>query len=172
MRTLDLDFVQPRRHFSALGLLLLTAGVVALALVMGDYLDADETLTRLESRQARQLKPSTPRVREKTPLANDDAPLLNRANDQLQRPWDAVLKTIDTAAGPGVPVLSIEAQGQARTLRLTAEAKTMGDIVALVGRLRSAPVVDTVSLTHHEERMAGAVKVIRFAVDLTWKASP
>jgi Tfp pilus assembly protein PilN len=83
-----------------------------------------------------------------------------------------VLQAIDAVADPTVPLLSVEAQGQTRTLRLTGEAKQMSDVVRLVGRLGASPLIDTATLSHHEERMAGTVKVIRFSLDLTWKPSP
>ena len=45
----------------------------------------------------------------------------------------------------------------------------MADVVAYVSRLRESHLIEAVNLSHHEERMAGAVRVIRFSLDATWK---
>lgn len=183
MRALDLDFAKRRRCASPFGLLLLVLGAAAVAAVAADYLAAAEELQLLEARQAR-LEQQTRQVRSQARYsgaarrladAGDQArtgeQAAERAIEQLRLPWDRVLREIEALTPPAVALLSIESQGQTRVLRLTGEARTMGDAVAYVGRLRASPWIDAVYLSSHEERPADAVKVIRFSLDAAWHES-
>jgi Tfp pilus assembly protein PilN len=69
-----------------------------------------------------------------------------------------------------VAILGVEAQGQAHSLRVTGEAREMADVVAYVRRLRKSPSIESANLSHHEEKQAGTVKVIRFSLDANWRA--
>lgn len=172
MQAISLNFIQRRRFASPLGLLLFVVGLAIAGTVAFDLYLAQEALTRVEARQARLAQPSSVKPLRVTapPAVADDAKLVVRVVTQLSQPWDAVLREIDLLADPAVALLSIEAQGQTRALHLTGEVKTMGELVAYVGRLRESVSIDTAYLSHHEDRQVGAVKVIRFAVDATWRA--
>jgi Tfp pilus assembly protein PilN len=170
MPALALNFVQRRRLASPLGLLLLVGGLAAAGLVAVDYLDARDELERAELRLVRLKRPeATPRPREGgAPSARGDAQTVDRAAARLRLPWDAMLREIETRTNPAVALLGIEAQGQARTVRISGEAKTMADVVAYVSHLRESPWIKAAYLSGHEERQAGAVRVIRFSLDAQW----
>lgn len=175
MHALDLDFVKRRRLASPLGLLLLIAGTAAAGVVAMDYLDARAALERVEAQHSRLERQS----RQKAPLpkagaapARDDAQSAARAVAQLRLPWDALLREIELLADSSVALLSVESQGQARTLRLAGEAKTMADAVAYLARLRESPWIDTAHISGHEERQADGVKVIRFSLEAAWSGPP
>lgn len=174
---LDIDFIEHRRIASPLGLLLFAVGVMAMGVVAVDYLDAHEELQRVETQHARLLRQvrhdAAPRQhqRESAPtVARDDVKATERIVSQLNLPWNALLHELENLADPGIALLSIESQGQTRTLRLTGEAKTIGDVVAYVTRLRESPQVATATLSGHEEKQAGAVEVIRFSLDVDWNS--
>ncbi|MBT3067993.1 PilN domain-containing protein [Rhodoferax sp. U11-2br] len=171
MNALDVNFVKRRRLTSPLGLMLFVAGLMAASVVVMDYLDVSDELVRVELKQARTRQPKASPVQRASALPEVpvDTQVIDRVTSQLQLPWDAVLHEIETHTGPTVALLDIEAQGQTRTLRLMGETKTMSDAVAYVGRLRDSSLLDTANLSHHEERQAGSVVVIRFSVDATWK---
>lgn len=175
MHALDLDFVKRRRLASPLGLLLLIAGTAAAGVVAMEYLDARAALERIEVQQSRLERQS----RKKAPLpkagaapVRDDAQAASRAVAQLRLPWDALLREIELLADSSVALLSVEGQGQARTLRLAGEAKTMADAVAYLARLRESPWIDTAHISGHEERQADGVKVIRFSLEAVWSGPP
>ena len=170
MHTLGINFVQRPRFSSSLGLLLFVVGVAAAGAVAVDYLDAREELERVEAKQARLQRPDAAlRPKASTaPVARDDAQAVERVASQLRTPWDAMLHEIELRADPAVALLSVEAQGQKRSLRLTGEAKEMADVVAYVGHLRESPWIKAAYLTGHEEKQVGAVRVIRFSLDATW----
>jgi Tfp pilus assembly protein PilN len=177
MHALDLDFVKRRRPASPLGLLLLFAGAAAAGVVATDYLDARAALERVEAqrsrleRQSRQSRPGAPPKAGAAP-ARDDAQSAAGAVAQLRLPWDALLREIELLADSSVALLSVESQGQARTLRLAGEAKTMADAVAYLARLRESPWIDTAHISGHEERQAGGVRVIRFSLEAVWSGPP
>lgn len=172
MHALELDFARGPRRVSPLGLLLFAAGAAALGAVLLDHLEAREALARAEAqqarleRQARQARPGAKAPR------RESAGAAERAVAQLRLPWDALLREIELVGDPAVALLSLEGQGAARTLRLTGEAKTMADAVAYLERLRASPWIDAAHLTGHEERQAGGVKVMRFAIEASWSGPP
>ena len=67
-----------------------------------------------------------------------------------------------------VALLAFEAQGASRQLRITAEAKTMAEVVVYVESLRLSPVAQSVVLGSHEVVTQDGVSVIRFSVDVGW----
>lgn len=172
MHALTINFVQRRRFASPLGLLLLVAGIAAMGVVALDYVDARDELDRVELRQAR-VKPLGAASRPLTGTAapvRTDAKAIEVVAGQLGLPWDAVLREIESRSDPAVALLSVEAQGQARTMRISGEAKTMADAVAYVGRLRESPRLTAVFLSGHDEKQAGAVTVVWFSLDAKWSS--
>lgn len=173
MHALTINFIGRRRIASPLGLLLFAAGVAMAGAVAIDYLDARAEAQLAEAQLARLQRQSRPvaalrRDEGAATSARDDAQALGRMVSQLRLPWDALLREIEMLTDPTVALLSIEGQGQARTLRLTGEAQTMADAVAYVSRLRESPWIDAAHLSGHEERQVGAVRVIRFSLDAVW----
>jgi len=172
MHALAINFVQRRRIASPLGLFLLVAGIAAMGVVGLDYVDARDELDRVALRQAR-LKPTVATARQLTAAATPvraDAKAMDIAAAQLSLPWDAVLREVESRANPAVALLSIEAQAQARTLRISGEAKTMADAVAYVSHLRESPLLTAVYLSGHDEKQAGAVTVVQFSLDAKWSS--
>ena len=172
---LGIDFIEHRRFASPLGLLLFAVGVAAMGVVIVDYLDAHEELQRVETQHARLIRQvrhdAVPRRRESVPIVvKGDERAAERSVSQLNLPWNALLHELENLADPGIALLSIESQGQTRTLRLTGEAKTIADVVAYVTRLRESPQIAAATLSGHEGKQAGAVEVIRFSLDVDWNS--
>lgn len=170
MHALNLNFMAHRRLGSPLGLLVLAAGIVAASIVAVDFVEGRAELDRVHMRQARQSKPEAVRQRTSaSPEMQDDAKAMGRVSSQLRLPWDAVLRDMELMVDPAVGILSVEGQGQTRTLRITGEAKAMVEVVAYVNHLRQSSLIETVYLSSHEEKQAGAVKIIRFSLDAVWR---
>ena len=176
---LDLDFMRRRRLASPVGWLVLAAGLAFMATVALDYLDSRDTLAQLLQRQAQLQPPLRPQVASGASGASGargaSAPVLRAAGAdllqvqaQLAWPWDAVLRELESHAEPDLALLSIDMQGQ--RLRAVGEAPDMDTVVAWLGRLRSSPWILAADLASHEPRKDGAVSVLRFAVDIRWKA--
>lgn len=171
MRPLAVDFTARRPLGSAFGLLLAGLGLAASAALGADYLAAEEELRRVEARVERARRHQPP-LRARAPAGGGAAEKDERANVRgivkaLRAPWSALLGELELATDESVAVLDVSTNSQGRWLRLTAEAKTMDDVLAYLGRLRDSPWLDSVALTSHETKQGGA-PAIRFAVEVAW----
>ena len=173
MHTLGINFVQRTRISSSLGLFLFAIGLAAVGAVAVDYFDAREELERVQAKQVRLQRPDAASHRKEgaAPAAQDDAQAVERVASQLRMPWGAMLHEIELRADPAVALLSVEVQGQKRSLRLIGEAKEMADVVAYVTHLRESPWIKAAYLSGHEEKQEGAIRLIRFSMDATWSES-
>ena len=169
MSPLGIDFVQRRAPASWLGWMLLVVGLVGVALVALDVAQAREELQSTLERAERQTRTTQARPRSAAPaIASAVATANARVGASLAHPWGRLLRELEQLAEPGIALLAFEAQGTSRQLRLTAEAKTMAEVVVYVESLRLSPVARSVVLGSHEVVMQDGVSVIRFSVDVGW----
>ena len=172
VNALTINFVRSRGMASPIGFILLIAGIVAMVSVGLDFMDAREELIRVERRQAK-TKNIAAAARKPAATAaslSTEDKAVDAAGATLNLPWDALLRDIETRTGAVVALLSVDALGQSRTLRINGEAKNMTDAAAYVSRLRDSPLLRAVYLSGHEEKQAGAVSVVRFSLDAKWSA--
>ena len=174
MSPLGIDFVRPRPTASWLGWTLLVVGLVGVALVALDVAQAREELQSALERAERHARTAQTRTAQARPrsAAQGLAPAVVTANARvgasLAHPWGRLLKELEQLAEPGIALLGFEAQGASRQLRITAEAKTMAEVVVYVESLRLSPVAQSVVLGSHEVVTQDGVSVIRFSVDVGW----
>jgi len=173
MQLLEINFAKRPRTVSSVGVLLCLAGLAVAAAVLIDYLDARAAFERAELRQTRMQRiqrTDAMASRRVTPAsaARADAPVVQRAITQLGLPWARLLQEIETHANSSIALLGIEGQGLARSARITGEARTMGDVVAYIQHLRESPLISAATLSGHEEKVDGAVKLVRFTLELAW----
>lgn len=174
MYALNVNFVRTRRPVSWLALAALAAGLAAMAVMLVDHVEARDELAladaRLEQVQRRQQQAQVVQ-RRGIPAAQAvvEAPVVRNILAQLHMPWNAMLRALENLADPSVALLSLESQAKGQSLRLTGEARSMTDVLAYVSRLDAAPGIGAATLSGHEERLAGAVRMVRFSVDVTWK---
>lgn len=171
---LDVDFVRARRWVSPVAGLLLLAGLVVAGLVGVAYVDARDTLAQEQQRQERlqrQLRAyDAPRATARSGAPQrDNNQAFMQVQAQLKRPWDAVLRELEQLADPAIALLSLDGQGQTQRLRLVGEARNMDAVVAYLTRLRGSPWLATADLSSHEPRIDGAVRLLRFSVDVSWR---
>jgi hypothetical protein len=175
MQELAINWVARPRRVTTIGLLLALTGLLCATFVALDYQDADTEQADLLSRQSRSARGDAPGKRslaEASPLAGDAAVSAAQIDSQLQLPWNDFLHAIESSSMPSVALLGVEAQGSTRVLHLVGEAKDIEDVLAYVKKLRASPALRDVFLAGQEEKLVGAVKVIRFTVDATWGAAP
>lgn len=172
MPPLQIDFVRRAPMASALGWLLLAVGVAGFAVVLADSLDAhaqrQEAQAQLD-RQGRAQRPAAPR--RAVPVV---VPELQRATDRagvaLQRPWGELLQALESQAEDSpVALLALQGNGEEGNLRLTGEARSMKDIAAYLERLREQPLLRSVVLASHEQRVEAGVSLLRFTLDARWR---
>lgn len=172
---IDVDFLRSARVASALGWLLLCAGVIASAVVALDHADARAALGQVLQRQARlerQLRAPTA-VRAPAPASagpGGAAPDFAQLQSQLASPWDDPLRALEAHRNPAVALLAIDAQAQ--RLRLVGEARDMDAVVAWLEGLRGSPSIAAADLSGHEMRQDGDIGRLRFTVDMRWRVAP
>lgn len=170
MSLLDIDFAAaPRRGPNLAGLALLVAGAAALALVSLELDDLDQQTAVAEARLKNLTRRSTSAAAKSAGAGKDAA--AGPAKEALARlgaPWPDLLEQLEALADLPVAVLDLSADAHGRTLRLAGEAKTLGEVLTFVERLRQSRRLDEVYLQGHEARKVGAAEIIAFAVQATW----
>jgi Tfp pilus assembly protein PilN len=174
MFPLELDFAPGRRPHSWLALVVCVAGIVAVLIALADLVDAREELALADARllrlqQRQKLGQNLQRRGDTAAQTAVETPALRNIVTRLNMPWNGMLQELEQQADASVALLSIESQGQGRSLRLTGEARTMADVLAYVGRLGASPGIAAATLSGHEERASGAVRRVRFSLDVTWR---
>ncbi len=105
------------------------------------------------------------------PVKQENPEELAFARETLSRmsvPWDALFSALERSRTDGVALLSVEPNGESRTLRLTGEAKTYLAALSYVATLSQQEALQKVHLLRHEAR-AGAVS---FAISASWRDAP
>lgn len=174
IRALALDFKQVPRQWSALGLVVLVIGALALAYVAnternlsGQIELAEARLDRLAKRG--KIKPVQPVDSEQ--LQTD----IRQANDILQQlslPWDALFKAVEATREREIALLSIQPNVDKRVVRITGEAKSFEALLAYMSYLEGSKTLHQVYLTSHEVRSQDAEKPVRFALLANWVVRP
>lgn len=173
MPLLAINFARSRRSVSLIGISLCLAAAAAVGAVALDYRDAREAFERAELRQARVMRAQRAAAVANAGVmpasaARADAPAVQRAATQLGLPWSRLLAELEVHADATISLLGIEGNGLARSARITGEAKTMDDVVAYIRHLRESPLISAAALSAHEEKMDGAVRLVRFTLDIAW----
>ena len=106
------------------------------------------------------------------PLPREDAQSAAQIDAQLQRPWDALLHSVEQSQVKDVALISLDVQAAASSLHLVGEAKDMDHALAYVKQLSRSPSVQKVYLSGQEEKQNGAQKVLRFSLDASWVQTP
>lgn len=171
MPALDMDFVRAPRRVGAAGVLVMLLALLAVAGVAMDYLQARDEQQRLQARTMRAHTSQPGRERAAPPL--EDAPQTRQALELLDAPWGALFDSLAEAASRHqVGLLKFEADGNSRTLRLTAEARNFSLARHFVEQLQQGAPVTAVQLNSHEAVADAGQSVLRFQVDVSWRAKP
>lgn len=170
IRPLHLDFGTPSRLSRLWGSVILGIGLLACIWAAFDYQAATDDLTALQShkeslevrrgRQSSGLLPTTPE--------SEFAQIADAAR-QLRRPWDLLLQELENAADDSVALLSLEPDPLRQQLRITGEARQLGDALAFVQRLDDAKSLQRPTLTGHQSRQTNGEPVVTFSIQAGWK---
>lgn len=172
MPVLAIDFVRAPRRVSAIGLLALLLAALVSAWVAADYLQAREEEQRLQARAAR-TQAAQPARERGTRAAGAPSPQARQALALLELPWEELFDGMaQAAARQQVGLLRLEADGTTRTLRLTAQARNFTAARHFVEQLQRIAPVTVVSLNSHEAAADAGQPVLRFQVEVLWRALP
>jgi hypothetical protein len=84
---------------------------------------------------------------------------------RMSIPWDALFGALERSRTEGVALLSVEPNGESRSLRLTGEAKGYLAVLTYVAGLGQQETLQNVHLLRHEARGGG----VSFAISAAWK---
>ena len=100
---------------------------------------------------------------------------IRRANvvlEQLNLPWVQLLDAIESTRGEQVALLSVQPDARQRTVRVTAEAKSLGEALDYARRLGAHPRLTGVHFVNHEIVQQDAQKPVRVQLLAEWRREP
>ena len=178
MRPLLLDYQRPARRFGLGGLLLLAAGVAAVVVTFVDYRGINRELSGLQI-QADMLDVRPNRKAFDRMLKTDDS---QRSGDetrqieqvlrQLETPWGPIFEAVESASGKEIALLGLQPDTQQRLLRISAEARTQGDMLGYVKRLGDSAALADVHLVSHQLQTQDPNQPLRFTVQAKFAVQP
>lgn len=174
MRALELDFLNPGRARTRLGLLLLLAGVGATAAVAWRAQTLDDQVQVLSQRVgdtrklARRDGPVSAEPARDPKLVAQEVIRANAVLANLAVPWDALFGELEAAASGNVALLAIQPASGGRKVQLSGEARRFDDLLAYVARLEATPGFANVFLTEHEVRAGAGEQAVTFTVTADW----
>lgn len=175
---LALDFrARAGAPWRALGWLALLTGL-ALCGVLADRIaaaaarhgEALERQTRL-AEALRAAKPSPTGAPVDTRTLAD----IERANVVIERltvPWDALFDAIEAADSRGLGLLALIPNARDRTVRLSGESRSIGEVLAYVDRLAAQSALSQVHLQSYATTLRGDLPVVSFTLAATWRQGP
>lgn len=170
MKRLDLDYVRRRPRWP--GWLLLAVGLFVGADVLVGYLEIKDAMTGLQrpSRTAAQAdRAASGPVSEQTQKELDAA---RRILVELTLPWERLFRSIETASGEHVALLSVEPDAQKEALKITGEARDYLEILNLIVRLEEGKAVSGVHLVNHAIRDNDPQRPYSFTLAANWRMVP
>ncbi len=172
MRTLDLDF-QRRRPASAAGWALLAAGALAAVWVFhtGERVAAETAAFEDSVRRIERTLPGAARAPATTAENKAQEAVLadmRRVVAQLNLPWNGLFASLESIVTSDVALLSLTPDARKRQLRISAEARNLGAMLAFHRRLEETGRVRDVALVTHEIGEQAPERPVRFNIVATW----
>lgn len=161
---LELDFIAAPRHARWPGLLLLAAAVAAAANLALRYRDAREALPALQAGRsaleaARRPPPALPAQQ-----ARAEAKRAESVLRQLALPWASMIEAVEQASSTDVTLLQMQPDAEHRSLRLTAEARSLDAMLVYLRRLDASRLLSAVHLVSHRVLAEDPSRPVRFVV--------
>jgi hypothetical protein len=169
MRPIEIDFVR-RRPVWIIWLILGVALVISFD--MGrSYFEARRSL--LLGDRPPEVQPRAVPVEENVPAQTQrELDLARRVLVELSLPWDALFRSVETAAGKNIALLSIEPDVSRGQVRITGEARDYVSALNFLVRLEEGRTLERVHLLNHELREEDPYRPYRIALVGHWRAQP
>ena len=176
MRALQLDYQRPCKPVSWLGLGVLIAALVALAVLGGHYHRLNQQIRFWDNKAEHIARMSNQRPPGSRPLTGEAARVqmleVKQANQvvrQLSLPWNALFKAVEGSGGKDIALLSLEPDLQKGTVKIVGEAKDFGVLLNYVKELSTREVFGSVMLQNHQIQLDIPEKPVRFSLLAHWK---
>lgn len=167
MAVLKLDLLHPLPRPHGLGWLLLLAGIGATLGVGWQSWRLDAALAEESARAAKLKPPAAQRAVSRAPAPTPSEVLA--AREALALPWSRLLSGLETVQSPRIALLALDADGRKPEATVTAEARSLRDVLAYVERLKREAGFRRVVLTSHQVQEDDPQRPVRFVVRLGWR---
>ncbi len=174
MRALKLDFARHSSRLRYVGYVMLIGAVVVAANLAAAYVDlaTDLETSELKWRKLKktQSKESRPAPEKKAEWEQLQAELkaANRVLTRLSMPWDALFQEMEASIDEQVALLSVEPDTEKRELRITAEAKNLGAMLAYMKRLQAIALFKDAHVSSHQIQLQDPQRPVRFMLSARW----
>ncbi len=174
---LELDFAQPQRQSRAMGLVVIAAAALLLALVLWH---SEQSQARVEALEAELAAQGASREVVRTSSGSDaitGAELdermrkANRVIRQFSTPWEDVFGGIESANGEHVALLSLESDPANAQVRVGAEARNFRKMLDYLERLRKDGRLSPAILQSHQVMVEDPNRPIRFTFTASWTSA-
>ena len=175
MSRLALDFASAQRPLAGpkpyLGLALLLAGILALALAAWQHeqsIEANAALRAQRDLLAARLQRRQPQERlpAESSAQFDQAAL---AYAQIMTPWDALFQALEASRSGEISLLSLTADSAKREFALGGEAKDFDALSRFSDSLSASPWFARVALSNHRVSEGAPPIVVKFELALAWR---
>lgn len=171
---IHIDFAPGARHIGwpsllwpGLALFALAAGGTQLGQLMAGNAALSSQLSTLQARPSTEmLRAPRPALPSKGELVQTKA--LRQVTQKLTTPWSDLLQSLESAPNQAVALLSVEPSATRRSLQLTAEARTLPDMVAYLGALQRDERLSSVVLVSHQVQAQMPGAPVRFQIQASW----
>jgi len=167
MRPLRIDFARSAAAPAWLGWGVLAASLAVAALLGAQFRDASTELARLEDR-AERLRARASRSVGADPRSEralrDELQRARAVTQQLALPWGRLFEAVEGAASKQVALIALQPESGQSLVRITAEARDLGEALAFVRRLQATRQLTGVHLASHQVRTEDARRPVRFVV--------
>jgi len=178
MRPLFLDYQQPARRFGPGGLLLLAAGIAAVAVTLVNHRGINRELSGLQIQadmlDVRPNRKALDRMRktDDSGRSGDEPKQIEQALRQLETPWGPIFEAVESASSKQIALLGLQPDTQQRLVRITAEARTQDDMLDYVKRLGDGGTLSDVHLVSHQIQTQDPNRPLRFTVQAKFAVQP
>lgn len=173
MNVLRLDFVYRRATDSRIGLSVLAAGAVLLALA-ATYLHAQRVRADALAPQERRIEQAL-QERRAIDAVENVTPLNAEASEAARRQQLSVqpgIVAIESNWRPDIAVLHVDLATQQRRIRLEVEARNVNDLLSFVDDLEQSPRIERASLNSNGVREEDPNRPVIASIDAVWREVP
>lgn len=176
-RGIQLDYQRTARRTPWLGAMLLMVATAPLAVMLGQLQELEDeaqvwqtkakTYERTLSRRAAANSTASPskELMREIELANDVV-------RQLTVPWGQLFESMESCNCKDVALLAVDPDGKKATVKISAEARTLGAMLDYVRHLEQQPAFTEVFLQSHQVQQQDPDRPVRFLLLATWSRMP
>ena len=166
---MDFDFQARSTRPGALGVVVLLAGMIALAVTLfymqQTQVAHDERAAEVAALEQAQQKSRPKRVKPSRTAPVDIAELARaRVRSNLDYSWQPAFAALENSRSPKIALVSLEASQTKKQMRLVAESRRLMDAVAFANQLHLQPGVVRTALMQHEVQEKNAQRPVRFTL--------